>query len=257
MTSRQLLDALTLLPDDLILETDRRRNAPPQLISLRRCLSVAACLVLVLSSVLFLTRLTQPKGATETAVYDAAEAPAALSPEAAVEEAPAEKCAPMEQGPAAGSAMGSLENRNSVTSGATDFPALRLQTPRKTGGTASYSSTPRVTLVRSPEELRDYITHYDYQYHFENMEAAIAGFDSLWFEDHDLLLLAIHLVPTTGSCEITSFAESNGALEIHVAHDAVVPEGPVTTDYHFLLTLEKEQIPSKDAVNLILDIQSQ
>ena len=263
MNSQQLHDALSHLPDDLIEEADRLRSVFRRSIPFCRYLPMAACFVLVLASALFVTQLLQPKGATETAIYDAPEAaPAALAQEGparaepAMKEAPAEECAPADEAPSITGAMGTPENSNSTM--LTDaVPALVLETPRKTEGTASYASSPRVTLIHSTEELADYLPHYDYQYHFENAENLIAAYDSHWFEMHDLLLLAVHTVPTGSSCKITSFAETDGIWEIHVAHDALTPENPYTTDYHLLLTVEKDQIPGKNAVTLILDIQNQ
>lgn len=120
MTSQQLHDALSHLPDDLLEETNRRRITSGRVIPFRRYLSIAACFVLLVSSGLILTRLIQPKGATEMSVYKAAEAPAALAedgpihPESAAEEVPADECAPMEEAPAADSAMGSTENANTT-----------------------------------------------------------------------------------------------------------------------------------------------
>lgn len=140
MNSQQLHDALSQLPDDLIEETDRRRNRNKSVIPFRRYAAMAACFVLVLAAGLLSRTLLQPKGATETAVYEAAEEPAAQKPEislttdqitiaggmedAAPEEAPEEKSAPAED--TANSAGFSLRSAT-LPSAATTFSLRMLQ----------------------------------------------------------------------------------------------------------------------------------
>ena len=48
MTSQQIQDALTLLPADLIAETDRKRTQKPKVILWKKYMALAACLALVL-----------------------------------------------------------------------------------------------------------------------------------------------------------------------------------------------------------------
>lgn len=54
MTADKLHDALTLLPADLIAETDRKRSRPRNVIPWKRYAAMAACFVLVLSTGLML-----------------------------------------------------------------------------------------------------------------------------------------------------------------------------------------------------------
>lgn len=91
MTTQQLHDALTLLPEDLILEADRRRNAR-RTIPFKRYAAMAAMFVLVLGCAALVRSLGSNKGAVEMA---AAEAPAAIYREDSlmeVEEAAPEEC---------------------------------------------------------------------------------------------------------------------------------------------------------------------
>lgn len=74
MTTQQLHDAITLLPDDLILEADRRRNAR-RTIPFKHYAAMAAMFVLVLGCAALVRNLGTGK---ETMKIAAAEAPAAL-----------------------------------------------------------------------------------------------------------------------------------------------------------------------------------
>lgn len=67
MTTQQLHDALTHLPEELIAEADARRSAPPKVIPFRRYVAMAACVVLVLSCSLFTLNFLSRGGAKEAA----------------------------------------------------------------------------------------------------------------------------------------------------------------------------------------------
>lgn len=79
MTAEHIHDALTLLPADLITETDRKRNRKPKVIVWKRYAAMAACFALVLCGGLFCMRLFSPKGSrmesapAEAAIMQAAE----------------------------------------------------------------------------------------------------------------------------------------------------------------------------------------
>lgn len=80
MTVHDLHDALTLLPSDLVTATDRLRSTPKsKAIPLRRWVSLAVCLVLVLSVTLVFGREILP-GMGGGSKEAAAEAPAAAAP---------------------------------------------------------------------------------------------------------------------------------------------------------------------------------
>lgn len=85
MTADQIHDALTLLPADLIAETDRRRSGTPKIIPWKRYAAMAACFALVFCGGLLISSrigmggspLMQKEEAA-MAAPEAAQAPAAL-----------------------------------------------------------------------------------------------------------------------------------------------------------------------------------
>lgn len=102
MTAEHIHDALTLLPADLIAETDKKRGAKPRVIPWKKYAAMAACFALIVYSGWFCTRLFAAKSATsmmampeiqaadvyeEAAPAEAIEAPAAREPQAAADSA--------------------------------------------------------------------------------------------------------------------------------------------------------------------------
>lgn len=67
MTTQQLHDALSCLPEDLIAEADARRSAPPRMIPFRRYAAMAACFALVLACSLFTLNFLSRGGAKKAA----------------------------------------------------------------------------------------------------------------------------------------------------------------------------------------------
>lgn len=67
MTTQQLHDALSHLPEDLIAEADARRSAPLRVIPFRRYAAMAACFALVLACSLFTLNFLSRGGAKEAA----------------------------------------------------------------------------------------------------------------------------------------------------------------------------------------------
>lgn len=98
MTAEKLLDAIGLLPADLVAAADRLRTAPrTRVVQWKRWVSLAACLVLVLSVGLVVRREILPGMGAKTAKTEAApEAPMAMAP------------APMEDQTAADSAFSDI-----------------------------------------------------------------------------------------------------------------------------------------------------
>lgn len=101
MNAENLQDALDFLPEDLLVQADacRGRKKPP--VPFARYAAMAACFALILTASLFLTRLTQSKGAAEAApmMQDAAIPEAAPEDEEQrllTDEAPAEEYEPAE-----------------------------------------------------------------------------------------------------------------------------------------------------------------
>lgn len=114
MTAQDIHDALTLLPVDLITAADRVRTRQlPKVIHWQRWVSLAAVLVLVLSTSLVFARDLMPGMGSNKKDNAVAEAPAAAAPmapapmeqEVAAEEAAPE--APASDVPASGSVTGS------------------------------------------------------------------------------------------------------------------------------------------------------
>lgn len=281
MTTQQLHDALSHLPEDLIAETDARRSAPPRVIPFRRYAAMAACFALVLACSLFSMKLLASGGVKEQAaaevqmagVVEEAEAPAAeyysaapaeeergVVTENAPEDTPAENTK-QSMDSAAGKTM-------EARSAQEDTPAEEapredtaagaapryLETPRRQDTTACYTSDPRVSIIHSREELDEYVSYYAYQYNFDNIQPSCEEYDVSWFETQDLLMIAVHSVPVGSTCEVRSFTERDGIWEVSIAHDAFDPEVCTgITDWHILLTVEKNQIPDKDTVVLVFE----
>lgn len=89
MTVHELHDALNLLPGDLITAVDKLRTAPKEtVIHWKRWVSLAACLVLVLSVTMVFAREWMPGMGAGQKESAAPEAPAAAAPMAPMEEGP-------------------------------------------------------------------------------------------------------------------------------------------------------------------------
>ena len=138
MTSEQLHDAITLLPADLIAETDKKRTAPRTPILWQRYAAMAACFALMIcGSVWCLHNLG--RGGTKEAAAEAPaamqklpEAPAAAAPEMRMDETAAEEAAPADA--AEDSAM--AENSTATATG---------------GDTACFAAVPEITVTVTSE----------------------------------------------------------------------------------------------------------
>lgn len=256
MTAEKLHDALTLLPADLIAETDKKRRVQPKCIPWRRYASLAACLALCLCGTVFFSLLMVPKGGSEEAfvTQEAAEAPAAAegaaisgssdntaaAQEAWDKEAPAESICGLPTAPAGEE---EITEETFAASIGSSFITPEKQT------TACYLSTPRTTLIRSRTELDAYMEYYAYRYDFSALTEACTRYDAAWFETRDLLLLAIHCVPVEENCSISSVTEQDGVWEIRITPSLTEP-AEETVDWHLLLDIEKDRIPSEESVIL-------
>lgn len=256
MTAEKLHDALNLLPGDLIAAADKLRTQPRVIkIHWARWVSLAACLAVFVYGGWLLRSgfgkstssdtVMQMESAVETyavAAEDATPAKAGTETRAAVsgdtKDAPAEVEAKEE-------ALCELPT-------AADAAAQSVETPQNQNTTACYTGEPRITVLRSRTELEDYFTHYAYRYDFAALEARCTVYDVGWFENHDLLLIAVHSVPVDQICEVTSVTEENGTWYVCIANDLDSTE-MTRTDWHLLLETEKDQIPSKDSVQLIFE----
>ena len=265
MTAQTLHDALTLLPADLIAEADKVRNAPKKIIPWKSMAAFAACFALVLCSGWFcLTHL--PGGSKLTAAEEAAaEAPMMQAPESisgmgtapAEPESPAASAEPQEKlcsvptAPRAESDAAASANTGCTTS----LPegilgTVSVCTPRDKASTACFESSPRVTLLKSRSELESYLEAYDWQYRWEEFTLLCEGYSESWFEEHDLLVLAVHHLPE-GSCSVSSVTEQNEILHICIGTNQA--DNPGHTDWHIAVETKKDHIPGEDAVRLIFE----
>lgn len=268
MTAEKLHDALSLLPADLIAATDRLRTQPPRrVIPWHRLATIAACLaVVLLGSWLFSTGLfsggsTEKAAPMEIAAQDAAELEEAypaqgenrtitsgsttLETQAAWEEA-----GEVVLDEPAGQAEYAAESTFAAV--ANELASQSVETPCIADSAACYSSESRITLIRSREELEEYFERYAYRYDFDAMKESCTGFDENWFTTHDLLLIALHEVPTEQACEVTAITQRDGIWEVCIANYLNGQES-TRTDRHILIGTEKDQIPNEDSVLLIFE----
>lgn len=265
MTAEKLHDAISLLPADLVAETDKIRQRKPGVMRWKRYAAMAASFALVASCAWFASIVLTPRGATETAVKYIS-APAAAAPmEQAAEEPAWEEAAPEEEAGNSVSGGGAAaedtvseaapkesgELRMDTTAEAADMAAYSMETPLKPS-TACFSSASQVTLVTSREELDAYLTDKDWIYDFTEVREVCTAFDGAWFEEKDLLLIAKLCVPVGAECSVTSVTEQDGIWQICISYD-LLPEATETTEWHILLELEKGKIPNKEAVLLIYE----
>lgn len=152
MNAETLHDALTLLPDDLIDETDALRRAQkPKIIPWKRILPIAACLSLILLTAPTMLALMAPKGAKEMAMDYAAPAETAPAPAAAPQtekallESPAEAApgnganergAVFDEAPSITDCTGQFENAFNLDGMTVSHPA-----GSDAGSSASFSKT--------------------------------------------------------------------------------------------------------------------
>lgn len=270
MTVEKLHDAIGLLPADLIAEADEKRNRKPKVIQWKRYAAMAACFVLVLGSAWFVSMIFSPKGALESmkemaadaapmeqAVMDvpaAAEEPAAAAPEAQAEEEALNGVSG--SGSTAEDDVYSLPTVSEpaeVTRDTADSIRNRVETPLKPT-TACFSSSAIVTLIHSRTELEDYLAEKDWIYDFSSFPTVCEGYDEDWFAEHDLLLLAMLNIPSNSNPRITALNQNENIWELCFAHNLTpTEEEPTFSTWHFLVEVEKDQIPDEDSVVLIFE----
>ncbi len=246
MTAETIHDALTLLPGDLVEQADKKRRFPARVIPWKRYAALAACLALVLCSGWAVSRL-ELSGAKESAAPEApqeavrqditeiAEAPAAVAP---AEDAPAEQdiCS-LPPAPAAGTCTLALpEGIVSVA---------WIPTPRPGDSAVNYGTDSAIHLFTDRSALDTYLEDSSQEYSLTQLESQCEALTESWFENHDLLLLA---VSSESQAPVTAIAEENGHLEICIDNS---PTGGSIQDWHILIGAEKNRIPSKDAVVLL------
>lgn len=253
MTAEQIHDALTLLPADLIAETDKKRTQKPRSIPWKRYAAMAACFTLVLGcgiyclqTVVVLNKVAG-KGApaavqsslrNETALPETqAAAPAAQAPR----ESPAEEA--QITGDAQASAMGTL------------FPGIgqiRYLEARPGASTACFSGSPTPELFHSRADLETYHAETIQRFDPDQLLAACKDYDEAWFDEHDLLLITLCGVPTSESTKITAIRELVGGWEICVENYLDNAEAQ-RQDWHILIEVEKGLMASRDDILLVFE----
>lgn len=264
MNASFLHDALTLLPEDLIAETDALRQAKkPRIIPWKKVLPMAACLCLILLTAPTMIALLSPKGAKEMAMdyaapAEAAPAPAAAEKEAAMdqfkmEDAPAETLSPK-----VGAAMndGSQEDRG-----------LTPQIGAAYGLTAHYLPTQlcdagigqRITVISNRSELDDYLAQYSSLYSDDALVTACEAYDDDYFADNQLvILLTAEYLPTasysgnvllpiqSGNWFVNRDGENGWVIGVgDMVHDLS------TAQQHILLELPHQLIAPGDSITLV------
>lgn len=194
MNAELLHDALTLLPEDLIAETDALRQAKkPRVIPWKRILPLAACLCLILLTTPAMVALMAPKGAKEMAMDYAAPAEAAPAPAAAEEEAAMEDALldfPAEETLKAGAAMkdappdsGAGADRSAVFDNAAAYPLTARYLPPQPSDIEGGQS---ITVISTREALDAYLADNNAD---ASLQAACEGYDERYFADRQLVLL--------------------------------------------------------------------
>lgn len=272
MTVENLHDAIGQLPSDLIAKVDEKRCRKPKVIPFKRYAALAACLVLILGSGLFLTRLASG-GVKETA----AEAPAAVMqvPEEAngfgiTEEDSAKEAAPEE--PAAVAGDTAIDTRaaeeapeedavcdypaietyaaeeippegvtEEVWEGYPEFPAEDVQyADTRNIGTACTTSDPVLRVLRSRTELEDFRERFGY-YDLEAFDGCCERYDEGWFETHDLLVVLVKGLPKGGTLSLASVTESDDSWCVRFYSHG--PDTVEAIDRFVLAALDKGMIP--------------
>lgn len=278
MNAEQFHDALSLLPSDLIAETDKLRASPKsRVIPWKRWVSLAACLVLIFGCGWAVVRsglLGFSGGSMEKASFDEAAAecapqePAAMysnqkTTEAAqgtkdssvslaepqedlADNAPADANREMEEAmtptgyPADGSYFIDLNAAQSI-----------LTYPAQDGSLCIDSS--QTALIRTAAGLENYLGGWGDYFNLYALEEACAAFDESWFECFDLLLIRVdteksELMPSIGSVTLTG----PDSIEITL-YFAVLPEdnSPDPACWHILLPVEKDLLPEAIDITLL------
>ena len=201
MTAEQLHDAIGLLPGDLLEKTDRLRQSPrKKKTNVTRCLSAAACAVVVLGGALLFRGVGQQKGAAFSAAAPAMEA-------AQMDEAPAEAAPKLQSAaPPMDAGAGSAADRSAAVENAAVWmpPALEV------------SWDDQSLIVESGEEVaisaQDTQLRLTWQTPPEDVEVTSIPEGQAEFRDGVLTLTA-----GTQSCEITaSWPEGSGIYILNV-----------------------------------------
>ncbi len=282
MTPEQIHDALTLLPADLVAETDRKRSRKTKYpIPWHRYAAMAACFALVLYSGWFASRLFAPKGAAEMAKEAPAEAAVmqetaggsgrnelALDTEAPAAMAAQPEAAPAPENPICGLPTVTAEEAaeeegirsdsalNSSAAEASLYPGMDQPVYAATqlylGGSACFTSAPKITLIQSRKELEAFRDHTPKRFELDGLLAICEGYDEAWFEGHDLLILSLPGEPAGDTRKVTAIYEEEGRWQICIENR--LEEGRAEReDQHILIGMEKGLMDSTENILLIFE----
>lgn len=268
MTSEMFQDAISLLPSDLIAETDRRRSAPrTAVIHWKRWVALAACLVLVLgcgwavmrSGLLASGGSMEKVTADESAAECAPQEPAAMYAEQKPTEAARDAAGNVLTDDTAQQSKAEPEEVLTPTGYPADgawFIDLNaaqslLTYPAQEGSLCIDSS--QTAILRTATSLDSYLRDWEDYYNLYSLEEACAAFDEDWFERHDLLFIRVNtekseLVPVIDSFTFTG-PES---CEIVIC-GPLMPEdnSPDPACWHILLPVEKGLLPEAIDITLL------
>lgn len=246
MTAETLHDALTLLPTDLVAETDRKRNRKPVRVHWQRWAAMAACLAVILGFGLLLrSRLLYGGAKSASAEMSLQAAADNYAPEEAAAEVPAAgtTAAPQSAPPIQDSAAATMGSCQGIR---------YVNTPDNFYTTGCRVHGPEVSLIASREALDAYLDNWDLDYFLDELRTACQDYDDVRFADHDLVLIPIYPVSADGSVTVTEVTETENALEVHIAVSQPDADAECTT-WHILLETEKGRISNAGAITVIYE----
>ena len=205
MTSEQLHDALTLLPEDLVARADEYRSREPKVIPLKRYAALAACFAVLLTCAIYVHSLRQKSAVTEMAAavpFDVMEDAEAVEEVPRMEAAAVPSC-PMVETP--------------------DLP-----------NTAEIDHS--AAIITSRSELEGYFTEMGRYYQLDALRDVCALYDETWFSNSDLLLIPVDSV--SPSCSVTDVTLADGVCEITITGEETV----AGTNFHLVLPVDKDSV---------------
>ena len=270
MTAEQLHDALTLLPADLIAETDAKRSRKPKVLRWRSFAAMAACFVLLLGCGWFSMTRFGASGATEAA---APEEPM-MQAESYKEAAPAEtqRSSLTEEAPAAAEAGASdlcglptapaeeeTDTAAQGTTGANSVSTRSYSTPDHLNASYNTTTSPENLVLTSRQELEYYLEDHAWRYDFTTLVQDLSRYSEDWFRNHDLLVTVVHASPTGTPWTVTAIQDVRGTDAqgwewfVHVSHSGQYDPNREITNVHLLTQIEKNTVAPGSAILTVYD----
>lgn len=270
MTADKLHDAIGLLPADLVAEADARRTRKPRVIPWKRYTAMAACLVLIVYGGLLLkwnfllwagtAKTTAAEAASQGAEYaiagvtDAHDEGAGAAPASRTDNAGLKSGASGEVQPAQSDIAVAQDSFGAFALPEGISGIQYVETPENWNITACFTSEPQITLVSSRADLDAYFDKKPTPFLLENLVAYCESYDDAWFEENDLLLIAVSAVPVDADLTVSSVIRQDGVWEVRISDfQASGASDAGYTNWHILLEMEKGSIFSAGDVSLILE----